>query len=121
MAGRVRGAIAGLRTAARLPDDVAERLDRQHRRIADLERELARVAPQLAALEQRVEDLRASLELPGAATDAERTEAGRLLDDVRAEHARVRARISAATVFEERLRVLEEHAGIDSLTGRPKG
>jgi hypothetical protein len=31
----------------------------------------------------------------------------------------VRARISAAVVFEERLRVLEAQAGIDPSTGRP--
>ena len=78
-------------------------------RVDDLERELIRLSPQLAAVEDRLERLRAKVEDPAfLADDAERAEARRLVDEVRAEHAKVRARISAATVFEERLRVLEE-------------
>jgi uncharacterized protein involved in exopolysaccharide biosynthesis len=93
----------------------------QRERIADLERELVRVSPQLAALEQRVEGLRARLDDPvHPADEGETAEARSLVEEVRAEHARVRARISAATVFEERLRVLEERLGIDSATGRPR-
>jgi predicted nucleic acid-binding Zn-ribbon protein len=92
----------------------------QRDRIADLERELVRISPQLAALEQRVEDLRTRLDDPTYAADqADTAEARSLVEEVRTEHARVRARISAATVFEERLRVLEKHLGIDSATGRP--
>lgn len=98
-----------------------ERVQRQHTRIADLERELVRLAPQVAALEERLEDLR---EAQGAsdleASTEERTEARSLVEEVRREHARVRARISAATVFEERLRVVEEELGIESVTGRRK-
>ena len=78
-------------------------------RVDDLERELIRLSPQLAAVEQRLETLRATVEDPAwTGDDADRAEARRLIDEVRAEHARVRARISAATVFEERLRVVEE-------------
>ena len=96
-----------------------ERADRQHERIADLERELTRISPQLAALEERLEDLRQRLDQPDLdAPDAERAEARSLVEEVRREHAQVRARITAATVFEERLRVLEERVGIDSETGR---
>lgn len=87
-------------------------------RIGDLERELVRIVPQLAALEQRVEDLRLRLDDPAfTADDAERAEARSLVDEVRSEHAKVRARISGAVVFEERLRVLEAKAGVDSSTG----
>ena len=97
-----------------------ERIERQHARIAELERELARLT-QLAALEERLEDLRQRLDVPDLdASDTNRAEARSLVEEVRREHAQVRARISAATVFEERLRVLEEQAGIDSATGRPK-
>jgi len=86
----------------------------QAARIDELERELIRIAPQVAALEQRVEDLRTRLDDPAYVADqAEQEEARRLVDEVRAEHARVRARISGAVVFEERLRVLESRAGID--------
>ncbi len=91
----------------------------QRRRIGDLERELARLSPQVAALEERMERLARRLEdreLDAAAGDS--AEARTVLEEVRDEHARVRARITAATVFEERLRVLERHLGIDSATGR---
>ena len=78
-------------------------------RVDDLERELVRLSPQLAAVEERLESLRAKIEDPAfIADDAERAEARRLVEEVRAEHAKVRARISGATVFEERLRVLEQ-------------
>lgn len=96
-----------------------ERAERQHQRIAELEREVGRLSPQVAALESRLEDLRQRLDVPPLeATDDQRAEARTLVEEVRREHAQVRARISAATVFEERLRVLEARAGIDGLTGR---
>ena len=88
-----------------------ERLDRQHGRIAELERELDPAQPAgggpagaagAAAAAGRRSDV--------PATDEEQAEARSLVEAVRAEHARVRARISAATVFEERLRVLEERS-----------
>lgn len=94
---------------------------RQQRRLGDLERELMRLSPQVAALETRLEEMRVRLDGDVAPTSPEATrEARGLVDEVRAEHARVRARISAATVFEERLRVVEEQVGIDSATGRPR-
>ena len=99
-------------TAHGLPTDVVEVLADLQKRIADLERESNRVAPQLAALEARVEDLReqiAAAPVPGSSADQD--EARSLVEEVRTEHARVRARITAATVFEERLRVLEERVG----------
>ena len=93
---------------------------RQQARIGDLERELMRLSPQVAALESRVEELRRQLADAPAAEPGEVGEARSLVEEVRAEHARVRARISAAVVFEERLRVLENHAGVDSTTGRAR-
>ena len=104
---RAKSAVARLR-------EVTVRLDRQHGRIADLERELVRIGPQVAALQEQVERLRRRLDDPAyAASEGEQAEARSLVEEVRAEHARVRARISAATVFEERLRVLEERARQD--------
>jgi chromosome segregation ATPase len=97
-----RSLFAALR---RLPGVVED----QRARIDELERQLIRLSPQVAALEERLETLRERVEGPGfTGTDAERDEARSLVEEVRAEHARVRARISAATVFEERLRVVEE-------------
>lgn len=114
--------VRALRRAHRLPDDTGERVADLERRLGDAVREIGRIGPQLAALEERVEDLRARLLDPPPTADAAEVEAARsVLDEVRAEHARVRARISAATVFEERLRVLEDRAGVDSATGRDRG
>jgi len=88
-------------------------------RVAGLERELIRLSPQVAALEQRMEALTRRLDdAEMAAGPGDDAAARTMLEEMRAEHARVRARITAATVFEERLRVLENHLGIDSLTGR---
>ena len=101
--------------------DALRQVRAQRGRIADLERELARVSPQLAALEERVEQLTQRVGTAALAVAPEdETEARALLDEVRSEHARVRARITAATVFEERLRVLEDRLGIDSATGRAR-
>jgi hypothetical protein len=88
---------------------IKERLQRQHERIAELERELIRVSPQLAALEERVEILRQRVDRPDYdASPEDQAQAVSLVEEIKREHAQVRARISAATVFEERLRVVEE-------------
>lgn len=117
--GKARAALAATRKAHRLPDDIDVVLDNLRARLADVEREITRISPQVAALEERLESVRERVESPEfTGTDAERSEARSLIDDVRREHAQVRARISAATVFEERLRVLESKAGVHSATGR---
>ena len=114
-----RDVVRALRRAHRLPDDVGEQMADLNQRLGDAVREISRIGPQLAALEERVELLRQRIEEPTPSGTPEQVEAARtVLDEVRAEHARVRARISAATVFEERLRVLEDRAGVDSATGR---
>ena len=99
---RIKAQVATLRS-------VRARLDRQHQRIAELERELIRVSPQLAALEERVEALRQRVESPDHTSSPENeAQATSLVEEIKREHAQVRARISAAAVFEERLRVVEE-------------
>lgn len=111
-ASTARRAVARVRRrldrASRGPDRVTQRLNRQHERIGELERELARVSPQLAALEERVADLQTQPPAGPLTGEAEPAEVTQVLADIRAEHARVRARISAAARYEERLRVLEE-------------
>lgn len=98
--------------AHRLPDDLPGHLASLESRLADAERELVRISPQLAALEARLEDLVERVDARRVqATPEEQDEARSLLEEVRAEHARVRARITAATVFEERLRVVEDKLG----------
>lgn len=96
------------------PDETKERLDRQSRRIGALERDMNRMGPQMAAIEARLEDLRERLDRPEAGP-GEYDEALSLVEEVRREHERIRARISAAARFEERLRQLEE--GMERLSG----
>ncbi len=89
------------------PAWVDERFDRQHERLAALERDLARIGPQVAAQEQRIEDLAERL-TRWEAGESEQAEARDLIAEMRAEHRRIRERISAAARFEERLRAVEE-------------
>lgn len=95
-------------------DEVGARLDRQRARIEEVERELARVGPQVAALEARLENLRERVDADAApelsaAEDDVRT----LRAEVARQQEQVRARISAAARFEERLRQVEDALGAD--------
>lgn len=111
---------------AELPG-IFERLDRQRGRIERLEsgaksnakeaefyvREINRVSPQLSALEAKVEDLRQALAgtpAPDSPTDLDLARS--LVEEIRAEHARIRVRLSAVTSYEERLRRIEEKLGL---------
>ncbi|MFI5622626.1 hypothetical protein ACIA03_04085 [Nocardioides sp. NPDC051685] len=85
--------------------------DRQRVRIADLERELARVSPQVAALEARLETLRDAVERGNVATGAEaggNADTAAVWAEIQRQQEQIRARITAATRFEERLRRLED-------------
>lgn len=85
--------------------------DRQRVRIGDLERELARVSPQVAALEARLETLRDAVERGSIATGAAAggtVDTGSIWAEIQRQQEQVRARITAAMRFEERLRRLEE-------------
>ncbi|NYI79945.1 hypothetical protein [Nocardioides panzhihuensis] len=85
--------------------------DRQRVRIGDLERELARVSPQVAALEARLESLREAVERGNVATDATaggNVDAASMWAEIQRQQEQVRARITAASRFEERLRRLED-------------
>lgn len=106
---KIRAVRHALGKAHRLPDDLGGWVADLDRRLGDVERELGRLSPQLAALEARLEDLVQRIDgRVLQATPAEQEEARSLLAEVKAEHARVRARITAATAFEERLRVVED-------------
>lgn len=103
---------------------VGERIDALAGEVADLRgrldavageaswaaNELARLAPQLAALEQRYERDHRGETHTTALTGApgELAEAGSVLEQVRSEHDRVRARLSLVSAYEERLRRLEQ-------------
>jgi uncharacterized protein involved in exopolysaccharide biosynthesis len=115
---RLRGeVIRKVRSAAEAEESwaVIEELraitDRQRVRIADLERELARVSPQVAALEARLETLRDTVERGNIATTAAAggdVDTAAIWAEIQRQQEQVRARITAAMRFEERLRRLED-------------
>jgi predicted nuclease with TOPRIM domain len=82
------------------------RLDTVERQADWSANELARLAPQVAALETRLEQKARPTVLAGELQDL--PEARSLVEVVREEHARVRARLSLVSAYEERLRRLEE-------------
>jgi hypothetical protein len=102
--------LAELRTAvANLRTDVAK----THERINQVESIQERFGPQLAAVDERV----AAMERPvtTAADQSEQAEARSLVEEVRSEHARVRARLSAVASYEHRIAQLEQT--LNTLTG----
>ena len=122
----VHGQLAELRDRLhhldRRLDELAGRDGELDKRIGELERrldpveresswsanELARLAPQAAAFEARLEQQAAPTVLTGELTDL--PEARTLVEVVREEHARVRARLSLVSAYEERLRRLEQRS-----------
>ncbi len=113
--GKVRDRARGLLGIAELH----ARLDRQRAQLDEQHRELQRLGPQVAALE-RMEDLRQLVERAALPTGQEAGVADALAR-IEREHEQVRARITAAARFEERLRVVERTAEPrrERLTGRP--
>ncbi|MEU6134994.1 hypothetical protein [Nocardioides sp. NPDC047086] len=110
---RKAGSAAELDEARAVIDELRAITDRQRVRIGDLERELARVSPQVAALEARVETLRDAVERGSIATGAPsegHVDAASIWAEIQRQQEQVRARITAATRFEERLRRLEDGA-----------
>ncbi len=71
--------------------------------------EMERLQPHVAALDARVEDLRIVIDDHYLRIDeGDGQVARKVLDEIRAEHASIRARLSAAAIYEERMRRLEE-------------
>jgi hypothetical protein len=92
--------------------EIEKRISELERRLAVVERtadwsanELARISPQVAAFEVRLEEQARPAVFTGELEDL--PEARLLVDVVREEHARVRARLALVSAYEERLRVLE--------------
>jgi len=69
--------------------------------------EIRRIAPQVAALESRIEEIRERLETAPSGSDERQTAARDILDSVRREHEQIRARFAGMSQYEERLRRLE--------------
>jgi chromosome segregation ATPase len=107
--GDLRGRLE--RVEGRL-DELGGRIDHVERRVDPVQHEaswsaneLARIAPQVAAFETRLEQQARPQVYTGELADL--PEARLLVDVVREEHARVRARLSLVSAYEERLRRLE--------------
>lgn len=81
------------------------RLDAVERESAWSANELARLNPQVASFETRLEKQAHPEVLTGALEDL--PEARSLIETIREEHARVRARLALVSAYEERLRRLE--------------
>jgi chromosome segregation ATPase len=73
----------------------------------------SRMGPQVAALDERVAQLEQPTTLTG--TKEEEAEARTLVDEVRTEHAKVRARLSAVASYEHRIAKVEQT--LTALTG----
>lgn len=97
---------------APLRDEIARlraELDRVSGQAGWTANEMERLQPHVAGLDARVEDLRLRLDdeqLTDRPGDAE--EARSVLDEVRSEHRVVRERLTGVSLYEERLRQLEE-------------
>jgi predicted nuclease with TOPRIM domain len=87
---------------------LGERLDHVAHESSWSANELARLAPQVAAFETRLEQQARPQVYTGELADL--PEARLLVDVVREEHARVRARLALVSAYEERLRRLEQQA-----------
>ncbi|MBC6451109.1 hypothetical protein [Actinokineospora xionganensis] len=68
--------------------------------------EVRAMGTQVAAVDERLAVLERNVEI-GIATDADNGEARSLVDEIRDEHARVRARLTAMASYEERIGRLE--------------
>jgi chromosome segregation ATPase len=95
-----------------IEEDLGRRLGELERRMGEVEREsswsaneLARISPQVSSLETRLEQQARPEVFTGELANL--PEARHLLDSIREEHARVRARLALVSAYEERLRRLE--------------
>lgn len=108
---QVRQHLAGvndrLDSLERRLDEFGQRLDKIGHDNFWTAEEMRRVAPQVAALDSRLEDLRQGMH-PVSGSVEEIEQARNVLDEVRREHERVRARLTAVAWFEDRLRKLED-------------
>lgn len=91
----------------------SERMENLNRTVKQLRVGYARVDSQMSAVELRLASLERMEERPCDAADGqpEALTASRVLDEIRQEHSRVRARFQVMTNYEERIRRLEEALG----------
>jgi DNA repair exonuclease SbcCD ATPase subunit len=114
---RVDDALSPLRRRVRGHERRLKRLERLHEqrqvdKVPGLVNHFERLQVQVASLETRLEEVRQLLEDPlQPGTSEERAEARGLLDEIRREHQQIRARMTAVSWYEDRLRKLEDAVG----------
>ena len=89
--------------------ELGNEFDKLRDRVGKLEHELSRVAAQLAAVDTRLAVAERAPVVVGGADPAQLTEATTLVDEIRTEHRRMAARLTALASYEERIGRLEEH------------
>lgn len=90
-------------------DDLIARVNGFHDRAEWTASQVERVLPQVAAQETEIQGLRARLEAaPLPESPEEVAQARTLIEEIRAEHARIRVRLTGVAQYEERLGRLEE-------------
>lgn len=111
--------------------DARHRMEALERRLGEVQadlgwarNELDRIIPHVASQESQLEVLRDHLTAVPAADSAQIDQARSLIDEVRREHAQIRARLTGIATYEVRLRRLEDRANADDPSGteeRPDG
>jgi chromosome segregation ATPase len=119
MAGRLRTEIAELRTDLhRQLSDLHAEVATTHTLAAELDwaqNELRRITPHIAAVDERVGVLERTKAVYLDTDTEQRSEARSLVEEIRAEHARIRARLSAVASYEHRIAKMEQT--LTALTG----
>lgn len=111
---RVDDALRPLRRRVRDHERRLRRLERLYEqrqvdKVPGLVNHFERLQLQVASLETRLEDVRQVLDDPmRPGTSEERAEARALIDEIRREHQQIRARMTAVSWYEDRLRKLED-------------
>ena len=95
------------RRAREVVEAQKDRLDALEKEMAVARVDLDRIATDLRSLEQRLDAMTAAAD-PVTGDEAEVVEARNVLEAVRSEHARVRARLQVVSRYEERIRRIEE-------------
>jgi hypothetical protein len=108
VARQLRGELGDLRTELRAElaglRETVDRLGALVERVEWTENEVRRIGPHVAAIDQRV----AGLERAEPVAGGDAAEGRTLVDEIRSEHARIRARLSAVASYEHRIATMEQ-------------
>jgi chromosome segregation ATPase len=119
VAGKLSAEIAELRTDLHQQlSDLRVELATTHTLAAELDwaqNELRRITPHIAAVDERVGVLERTKAIYLDTDTEQQSEARSLVEEIRAEHAKIRARLSAVASYEHRIAKMEQ--ALTALTG----